>query len=237
MSNYNFRLGSTLTFNKEKEADLIKKIEYLTDRHMLKDFIANMLRIALDSPESLNSKKEISAKMNEIEQCGMLKSRKEYFEQISRDISDIRHKVDLIYNMSLKTSLLGMTGKRLGIEEKSNNLLCAQFILQKQLEELCETLGVKSLDHVYESNKIKDTQKFAEDILEYIIESYDGLLNEVVSNRSIVSVAGSQQVKENGTKKLDEVQPEIVQEEEKVQKEVDFSHADLSALSNFFGEA
>lgn len=95
-------------------------------------------------------------------------------EQTKQQIQELNNKFDKLQEMTLKTYCLLEVGKRLGLEETPKNLILSEFILNKQLKELNNLLGVEIREN-------KDATKYADDVVEYIINSYDSVLKQVVS--------------------------------------------------------
>lgn len=253
MSTHNIRLGSMLSFDDEKEKDIIEMIEKLNSSHKTGQFLSNLIRIAFDTPELLYKKDdgyEQSSLLNQLASMSLSEERHKFFNSVTKDINKMTSKIDSIYEMALKTYTLSLMGKHLGLSEKSDNLLLSTFILEKQLKELKDILGVDSLNQIYASDKKEDIHKTAENILEYIIESYDNIINQLKSNLftnvntvSQINNAPISQLVEPVQQVQQTVQPvQPVQQAETVQQVVqddkdeviDFGEADLSALSNFF---
>ncbi len=181
MNEYEIKIGTVIKFDSEKEKDIIEQIEGLASRKKLGDFISNIIRIAFDNPEFLKSNGK------SLLEHGMTEERTKFFKQVDSEVSKMRSKVDEIFDMTYKLYMLALFGKRMGLEKKASNLAQSQFILQRQLEELCTTLGVSGIGHVYESNKLNTFESKAEKVLEYIIEAYDNVVTELVSGVSVVS--------------------------------------------------
>lgn len=150
--------------------------------------------------------------------------------------------------------MLGQMGKHLGLEEKADNELMAQFVIEKQLKELQDALGISLTSSVFASNRKQDIEKIADDALEYIIESYSGIVNElktIVSNAQTVQVQTAQQINTQ-FQQVDEPVNNVVEtpvinvEQPNVDNStadnsdedeiIDFGNADFSALGSFFGE-
>ena len=179
MREYQIRPCSVLTFDEDKEKDLIATVNNLKDRKKLGGFITSLIRIALESPETYGSRNELNQVLAKIDELGITPCRYKYFAQLNKEVSDIRNKVDAIYNMAYETYMLAQMGKHLGLEEKSTNTLLASFILERQVSELCTALGTTSLNHTFAANKLEYTEKKAEETLKFIIETYDNILNEL----------------------------------------------------------
>lgn len=253
---HHIRLGSVLSFDEQKEADIIKVIEYLNSSHKTGQFMSNLIRIAFDCPEILSRNAsgnlETGERVKAIEQLGFSDTRKAFINAVTKEVSDMKAKVDKVYDMTLKLYTLAQMGNRLGIEDKTKNLMISQFIIEKQLQELQALLGVALQDNIYASNKAANTEKIADEALEYIIESYGSLLTEmseslrptaVIQQVPVQQVAITQEqvsstpVENKVTEEVKTVEPAEQAEsvEESENEPINFDDADISALSNFFG--
>lgn len=257
MGTYNIRLGSQLSFDEQQEADIIKAIETMNASHKSGQFISNLIRIAFDCPEIMdnnNGKYEKGAILKAMENSGLSYNRQAFMYQITKEVDAMKKKVDEMYSIILKTYMLGQMGKHLGLEEKADNELMAQFVIEKQLKELQDALGISLTSSVFASNRKQDIEKIADDALEYIIESYSGIVNElkaIVSNAQTVQVQTAQQI-DTQFQQVDEPvnnaveTPVINVEQPNVDNStadnsdedeiIDFGNADFSALGSFFGE-
>lgn len=257
MGTYNIRLGSQLSFDEQQEADIIKAIETMNASHKSGQFISNLIRIAFDCPEIMDNnsgKYEKGAILKAMENSGLSYNRQAFMYQITKEVDAMKKKVDEMYSIILKTHMLGQMGKHLGLEEKADNELMAQFVIEKQLKELQDALGISLTSSVFASNKKQDIEKIADDALEYIIESYSGIVNElkaIVSNAQTVQVQTAQQTATQFQQVNEPVNnvvetPVINVEQPNVDNStadntdedeiIDFGNADFSALGNFFGE-
>lgn len=183
------RLGALLQFDPEKEKDILEKVKELSNSRNIGKFIGNLIRIAFDSPELYNDISGMGKVLRLMEQYGMTPTRVNFFKQLSKDFETAKKKVDEIYDMAYKAYVLAQAGKRLGLEEKADNCLRATFILERQLTDLCSTLGVDNLNHSFASNKLEDAHERADKTLEYIIESYDGILEELKESMAMQAVS------------------------------------------------
>lgn len=182
MSTRSIRFGSQLTFDEDKEKDIIDTIDSLNSSHKMGQFMSNLIRLAFDNPEILRvgaNGLEKQAMLQQVESSGMSVNRQRFMSGVASEISDMKKKVDEVYNMVFKLYTLALMNKHLEIEKKSDNSLRATFVLERQLRQLQSSLGVNISDAVYESDKINDVHARAEDCLEYIIEAYDGILDEM----------------------------------------------------------
>lgn len=182
MGTRSIRFGSQLTFDEDKEKDIIDTIDTLNSSHKMGQFMSNLIRLAFDNPEILRvgaDGLEKQAMLQQVESSGMSVSRQRFMSGVTSEISDMKKKVDDVYNMVFKLYTLALMNKHLEIENKSDNSLRATFVLERQLRQLQDSLGVNISDAVYESDKVADVHVRAEDCLEYIIETYDGIIDEM----------------------------------------------------------
>ena len=257
MSTKTIRLNTSLTFDAEKEADIIEFIEKLNSGHKTGQFISTLFRIAVDCPEILNKSNNsyaLSAVVNQMNYSGLSAIRKKFVSEIVRQIDDMKAKVDSIYEKSVHIYMLGKMGKQLELDNKNDNILAAQFILERQLKELQDTLGVTLKDNIYASNKLQNTKDIGDAAFEYIIESYYNIINEMKSNimasKSLVlSSIGDTPANNATTETIKNDTSVSVEENKKDESIVDFGDTStdddneivefgdegLSDLSNFFG--
>lgn len=182
MGTKNIRLGSMLSFNEEQEQDIIKMIEQLNSCHKTGQFLSNLIRIAVDNPEIIdrcNGKYEYGTAIKQVESLGISQNRKQFMLGVTKEVEALKKKVDEIYLMTMKMYMLAQMGKHIGLKEKSDNLLCADFILEKQVKELQTLLGVTFSDSVFIANKSNTAHQIADESLEYIINTYSGIVDEL----------------------------------------------------------
>lgn len=250
MGAYNIRLGSKLSFDEQQEADIIEALESMNASHKSGQFISNLIRIAFDCPEIMDKnsgKYEKGAIIKAMENSGLSYNRQAFMYQVTKEVDAMKKKVDEMYNIVLKTYMLGQIGKHLGLNEKADNELMAQFIVEKQLKELQDSLGISLTSSVFASNKKQDIEKIANDALEYIIESYSGIVNElkgIVSGASAVmmqqpvvqNVIQSEKLNEDNKVVSDNIEKANTNEDSDNDEIIDFGNADFNALSSFFGD-
>lgn len=250
MGAYNIRLGSKLSFDEQQEADIIEALESMNASHKSGQFISNLIRIAFDCPEIMDKnsgKYEKGAIIKAMENSGLSYNRQAFMYQVTKEVDAMKKKVDEMYNIVLKTYMLGQIGKHLGLNEKADNELMAQFIVEKQLKELQDSLGISLTSSVFASNKKQDIEKIANDALEYIIESYSGIVNElkgIVSGASAVmmqqpvvqTVIQSEKLNEDNKAVSDNIEKANTNEDSDNDEIIDFGNADFNALSSFFGD-
>lgn len=179
MSKTDIRLGSLISFDSEREADIIEFVQDLTSQHKLGRFIGYLLRLACETPETLQYREKLNPILKEMSDLGITPRRDAMFKQFSKEILDLKNKINDIYVISEKLYTLALARKALGLENRAKELLAAQFVVRRQTALLESKLGTSSLLYTYESDSMRDVQKKADEILEVIIETYGDLLNDV----------------------------------------------------------
>lgn len=263
MSNKSIRLSSLLTFDEQRESDMIKFVNEKQDSHEIGQFLSNLIRIAFDNEEILTKlSDETGTKyvpgtvLNQIKQCGITQKREEFVDSVSSQVADIKKKVDSIYDMAYKLYITSLAGNHLGLGKQAENLMMSCFLIERQTKALEDTVGTKFSNHVYLSNRLQDTKENAEQVLECMLQSYGSILNEFqnsicvqqVQQAQPVQVAQAPQVQQQATVQ----QPQSITQQHQAQVEqqkveaaetddngdsiVDFGCASIEELSAFFGE-
>lgn len=204
MSKTDIRLGSLISFDSEREADIIEFVQDLTSQHKLGRFIGYLLRLACETPETLQYREKLNPILKEMNDLGITPRRDAMFKQFSKEILDLKNKINDIYVISEKLYTLALARKALGLEDRAKELLAAQFVVRRQTALLESKLGTSSLLYTYESDSMRDVQKKADEILEVILETYGDLLNDVkVEGTGNNDAEESNKVENDSSSKLD----------------------------------
>ena len=204
MSKTDIRLGSLISFDSEREADIIEFVQDLTSQHKLGRFIGYLLRLACETPETLQYREKLNPILKEMNDLGITPRRDAMFKQFSKEILDLKNKINDIYVISEKLYTLALARKALGLEDRAKELLAAQFVVRRQTALLESKLGTSSLLYTYESDSMRDVQKKADEILEVILETYGDLLNDVkVAGDGKNDAEESNKVENDSSSKLD----------------------------------
>ena len=179
------KVSEQLELHQYRERHIIDTIEKLKSSKECGHFIEALLRVVLEDPKMISMNKEFLSK---VASMGVTPVAKEYYDKCNKDIAEMHRKVDAIYDMCFQMYTLALLNKKLALEEKTDNLARANFILQRQVKNLTTTLGALDLK-VYESDKDNLRDK-AEQALEFIINTYSDVVNEVkvVATPSVVTV-------------------------------------------------
>lgn len=224
MGDYRVKVIATLSVDENKEKDLIDHIESLKERHKLGEFVTAALRVCWEHPEYLRDSGYRG------DTYGMAQERTKFIQGVSVSMNELHRKVDALYDMVLQLRALALVGKKLGLEKKAENSLMAAFIIQKQADELASLLGVSTLQPVWASNKLEIEDKKIDNILETIITSYDGIINEIKELQTVQIVAETRNV--DKTIKFDETDRIVENIQESKQKSEDSDMRVAVTVSN-----
>lgn len=175
MGKYDVRLGAKITLDSAEEGDLIAIAEKLNNTRKMSGFMGQLFRIACDHPEVLSRGSEETYKQIKalVDGAGVSEERQKYFNEIEAKVHEMKDKIDKIYDLAMKTYMLSQVNKMNGLEGKSQNVIMAQFALQKQMKDIEAILGCSV--GTYESGKMTDVKAKSDEILEFIVETYDGI--------------------------------------------------------------
>lgn len=179
MSKTDIRLGSVISFDTEREADIIEFVQDLTSQHKLGRFLGYLLRLACETPEVLHYREKTQSIIKEMDSLGISPRRDELFKKYSDQILELKQEIDSIYNMTEKLYTLALAGKALGLSERTENLMAAQFVIRHQLNQVEQILGKDSVLYTYSSNAMQDAKKKAEDNLDLIVSAYGDVFSEI----------------------------------------------------------
>ena len=88
MSKTDIRLGSLISFDSEREADIIEFVQDLTSQHKLGRFIGYLLRLACETPETLQYREKLNPILKEMSDLGITPRRDAMFKHASAACPD-----------------------------------------------------------------------------------------------------------------------------------------------------
>lgn len=213
MGRVNVKLNSVLSFDSAREADIVNKINCLTKQHKLGRLVSDLLRVYFDNPSIFNPSKGFKAVdtstadatkgQAQVEgapiHCpyGVAKdykaesslARQKFFNHVNKQVEEMQKKIDNIQSMTQQLLTLVQFNRAIGLEEKTETLVLASFLLQQQLYELEDTLGVDGINlgvrEKYTPQLEKEKQK-AEETLQFIINTYGDIFSALQSQLKAV---------------------------------------------------
>ena len=131
---------------------------------------------------------EMQQILRRISAYGLSDRANSFYEQKNKEVKEMKDKIDAIYSMVLELYTLVKFGKRLGIEKRVENCARAEYLVERDMLKLLNGLGLSMGSSPFESAKIDTVQRKADDVLEYIIQSYDGIIKEIEASVKPVTV-------------------------------------------------
>lgn len=171
MGTKNYRIA--LTFDVDKEADLIAEFDSLSSSKKLGPLASNLLRAAFDGHAKNNEA------IQKLTTSTLSPNRAAFFNGIAQRIKEQDKKIDTIYDMCSELYGLARMNRVVGLESKADNLMASMFVLQRQQSKLKEVLGDGNFNHMYESEKLLNEKEKADKIMEYIMTVYVEIIAEL----------------------------------------------------------
>jgi hypothetical protein len=203
MGDYKIKLNCVLDFNSKGERDLISQLEKKRARHKLGEFVSVCIKACYENPDVL-----VKAGYSSSEAVGLTEARNNFLRTVDNHMKELNRKVDDIFKMAYTLYTAYKFGKSIGTEGKTTAVMQAGFILEKQLKEICSTLGLPSSMYLYESNKFEDKDRYADEVLEYLIEKYSNIVSEIEAGISARKTSTNEA--SNEAKQLDVRENEVL---------------------------
>ena len=222
MANKTIKLVANLTFDENKESDIVNMIEYLNSHRKTGQFLSGLIRLAMDCPEivmkNTNGEIDLGPSMKKITVDGLSTLRRDFMNSLNSKVDKLWEQVTDIRKKALQVYTLAQMNKFVGIEGKSENTLRASFVIERQLSDLQKSLGTLINDKQFIDERLKKSKDFSDETLEYIITTYDGIVAEIKNQFNAVNNMTRQTVEE--IKAIEPVnQTEIKQAEQIVKTE------------------
>lgn len=203
------RLSSTLEF-RDTEKDIYEFVRKLADRHKLGEFIGCLIRNVHDNPDILRTGSTGELAYSDVMKItadkGITPGRLEYLKEINNEILALRESISKLSEIVNTTYSLGLVGNRLGIEDKSSSSAVATFLMDRNLREIEKKLGINRINIDSFSDEKEKAKEKAEQTLEYILNSYSEVFDEL---KKAVSVINTVQVTEFKQTEVKEEKPVI----------------------------
>ena len=170
MKSKTFRV--TISFDENKEKDIIKTMEDLADKRQLGVVLSNLIRTAYDNNLKNGGLKNVPT-------SPLSAVRQRFFDKLIKEVQSQDKKIDSIYSMCEDLYGLARANKALGLEGKVDNLMLSQFVMQRQQSRLKEILGEDGAAHLYASDRLLNEREKADKVWEYIAEVYLEMISEL----------------------------------------------------------
>lgn len=244
MATKEYRFGPTLRFDKDKESYIIRRLDALNKTHSLGTFMTYVVKLVFDDPSLLRGEENLKELMNYMENTGNTPNADKFFKESSKRIDELKEKVDSIHGMCERMYTLMLFDKLINPDKQVENVLSAEFILQRQIREIADSLGIFN-QTPFASDKLKNTQASAEESLQFIIEHYEGIVSEIKTSQvqTIQAVmAAAPPTMETKPEEIPETTPVVIQQPEQIGADdldsgdpLDFGMEDMLDLATMIG--
>lgn len=226
------------------EKDLAETLQKMIDSRQLSAFSTNAIKLVLENQELLNRCK--------VGEKQVFSTREKFFSDLTNKVRELEKTQLLLEEEVQKLVEFIKLRKMIGIEEKVDNAACTQFLIKRQMKLLNKQLGRIGTDLVIDrravDKDILEMNKKADELIEFVVEHYDGIINELkqmmiinmpIQERVIETVREVKEVKgsreENGVSI--EPLPEIKTEKKESKNAVEILLGDdeaMGALEDMF---
>lgn len=173
------RLGGQFWYDTETEQDLANVIKSLSSSHRLGEFISYMFRIAIEDPTILENKDGVvkyGTVTEKLKSLGHTDKRRKQLEELADKIFDVKLEADKIYKMCYEMHLLAQINKLTGIEEKADRTMIKEFMLERELKDICSEIGTSA---IFYKDMLDREHKKEEDSLTYILKAYGSIIDDL----------------------------------------------------------
>ena len=182
MARESVRLGGLVWYDDEQEKDLGFMIKKLSSTHRFGEFVTYLLRMAVENPsliETSNGVVKYGTVIEKLAKLGYTEPKKKQLDDLRERVTKIKRSVDAIYKMCYEMYMLTLMNKELDIENKTDNILLSESILERQVKQLCNELGVESIASQFNRDKLDAEHRKAEESFSYILRTYQNMINEL----------------------------------------------------------
>lgn len=173
------RLGGQFWYDTETEQDLANVIKSLSSSHRLGEFISYMFRMAIEDPTILENKDGVvkyGTVTEKLKSLGHTDKRRKQLEELADKIFDVKLEADKIYKMCYEMHLLAQINKLTGIEEKADRTMIKEFMLERELKDICSEIGTSA---IFYKDMLDREHKKEEDSLTYILKAYGSIIDDL----------------------------------------------------------
>lgn len=191
------RLGGQFWYDTETEQDLANVIKSLSSSHRLGEFISYMFRMAIEDPTILENKDGVvkyGTVTEKLKSLGHTDKRRKQLEELADKIFDVKLEADKIYKMCYEMHLLAQINKLTGIEEKADRTMIKEFMLERELKDICSEIGTSA---IFYKDMLDREHKKEEDSLTYILKAYGSIIDDLKEQVEKLKSTSSNAVTEN----------------------------------------
>lgn len=180
MSDISIKLGATITFDKEKESDIVTNLHDLLSRRKLGAYLNRLIRYVWENPDKFKDT-EI-----EMEKWGLTYTRQEFFKEINDEINSIKSKIKQVTDELHSIQTVVKTYDILGVYEKIDMSSLAMIAIDKHIKKFETSLGYNyPLYNIDKEVELKNIGRIVDQAVEVILEMLGGKDEVIKENISI----------------------------------------------------
>lgn len=157
------------------EKDIEQTLQEMINSRQLSAFSTNAIKLVLENQDLLD-KCKVGDKQ-------IISTREKFFNDLTTKVKELEKTQLLLEEEVQRLVEFIKLRKMIGMEEKIDNVMCSQFLIKRQMKMLNRQLGRIGTDLVIDRRTVEkdilEMTKQAEDLLEFTIEHYDGVINEL----------------------------------------------------------
>lgn len=176
-SDKKFDANIKLSFN-DDEKYIKDKVKELSSSHNIARFVCNLIRIAFDDPKTLKYQEELRETLIFMDRTSITPIGDAHYKEVRREIAEMHEKVDAIYDMCLRMYTASLYRDTLNMSKNIESMITAEYESERLINKLCTKLGI-TVYKPFKAARVFKVQNEAEETLDYLIEKYGGVLDEI----------------------------------------------------------
>lgn len=186
---YEHKLGSMFSGTKIKldasrEQYVQDKIKELAKSGKLGEYLTALIRISMSDPTNSGANE---AFIQSVIDLGMTGETKKFLDKCSDELADMHSKIDAVYNMCVDMYTLVKFKGMLGLDGAVKAPAASEFMCKRLINKFCQSLDIDDYT-LFESDKLGKVEETSDRALEYILESYGDIVNELKACRTVETI-------------------------------------------------
>lgn len=201
---YEHKLGSMFSGTKIKldasrEQYVQDKIKELAKSGKLGEYLTALIRISMSDPTNSGANE---AFIQSVIDLGMTGETKKFLDKCSDELAEMHSKIDAVYNMCVDMYTLVKFKGMLGLDGAVKAPAASEFMCKRLINKFCQSLDIDDYT-LFESDKLGKVEETSDRALEYILESYGDIVDELKACRTVETITVERTVESTVEQKED----------------------------------
>lgn len=218
--------GTKIKLDASREQYVQDKIKELAKSCKLGEYLTALIRISMSDPTNSGANEEF---IQSVIDLGMTGETKKFLDKCYDELAEMHSKIDAVYNMCVDMYTLVKFKGMLGLDSAVKAPAASEFMCKRLINKFCQSLDIDDYT-LFESDKLGNIDETSDRALEYILENYGDIVNELKAYRTVETVTVERnedtQVSSNNTVVSSSAQNNVA---EKVDGNADIEFGDDSA--------